>query len=154
MAHEAFEQKMHQLVDVFQIYIDSFLTSFAPIHVTWHARRGAVIGGALMPIGFLTFHHTAVLAYKRMLRSVGQRMPGPFAPGYDTAIDDIGNPVQFSDRIERWHNGVHNSDMTLMNPATNIWRPRFWGLHGFLDRKFTRWQKAHRKITSSEHRTV
>ena len=154
MAHEAFEQKVHQLVDLFQGDMDGFLTAFSPIHVTWHARRGAVVGGALLPIGFLTFHHTAVVAYKRMLRSINQRMPPPFAPGYNSAIESVGDPARFSQQVEDWHNSVHNSDMTLMNPATNIFRPRFWGLHGFIDRKFMRWQRVHRKITSSEHRTV
>ena len=150
MAHEAFEQKMHQLVDLFQGDMDGFLTAFSPIHVTWHARRGAVVGGALLPIGFLTFHHTAARAYKRMLRSINQRMPPPFAPGYNSAIESVGDPARFSQQVEEWH----NSDMTLMNPATNIFRPRFWGLHGFIDRKFMSWQTVHRKITSSEHRTV
>jgi len=154
MAHEAFEQKVHQLVDLFQGDMDGFLTAFSPIHVTWHARRGAVVGGALLPIGFLTFHHTAVVAYKRMLRSINQRMPPPFAPGYNSAIEGVGDPARFSRQVEDWHNSVHNSDMRLMNPATKIFRPRFWGLHGFIDRNFVRWQRVHRKITSSEHRTV
>ncbi len=154
MSHAQFDGMMQSLASTFAGDVDGFLSALSPIHVRWHARRGVVIGGALQPVGFLTFHHSVVQAYKRELRSVSSRLPAPWGPGYNPAIDGATDPVDFSDRIERWHNGVHNSDMTLMNPATNIWRPRFWALHNFIDKKFTAWQKAHRKITAAEHATV
>ena len=154
MSHRAFELKMRSLVDLHVGDLDAFLSAFSPIHVIWHSRRGAVVGGVLMPIGFLTFHHVAVRSYKHMLRSINQSMPAAFSPNYDASIESVAAPVDFSVAIEGWHNTVHNGDMTLMNPATNIWRPRFWGLHGFIDRKFMAWQRAHRRITSAEHQTV
>jgi len=145
---------MQNLASQFNGNPGGFLNAFSPIHVIWHARRGVIVGGKLRPVGFLTFHHSVIQAYTIVLKSKGKTLPKKWGPNYDKAIDSDPDPVQFSSEIEDWHNGVHNSDMSLMNPATNIKKPRFWALHNFIDQKFMSWQSSHRKLTSKEHSTV
>ena len=88
------------------------------------------------------------------MKAAGKQLPDSWGPSYPSAIDGISDPVDFSDKIEEWHNGVHNSDMTLMNPATTIRRPKFWALHGFIEGKFKEWIKNHRHLKPAEHATV
>ncbi len=158
MSHQQFDQLMQNLAVQNNGKPAQFLTAFSPIHVFWHVRgRGAIVNGVFQPIGFLTFHHSVIQAYSKVLQSANRTLPNPivnWGPPYDVAIDNISDPVGFSSAIENWHNGVHNSDMTLMNPATNIRKRRFWQLHNFIDGKFTTWQQTHRVITSAEHQTV
>lgn len=154
MSHRQFDRLIKDLATQNRGNPSRFLTAFSPIHVIWHARRSVVVGNRLRPVGFLAFHHSAISAYASVLRSVGDRLPEPWGPDYDSAIDDIVDPVEFSEAIENWHNGVHNNDMSLANPATNIRRARFWALHHFIDQRFMAWQRRHRRITSIEHETV
>ena len=65
MSHAAFDKQLAGIVKLAAGNPSKFLTTFSPIHVIWHARRGVVLGGVLKPVGFLTFHHSAILAYGR-----------------------------------------------------------------------------------------
>lgn len=154
MSHQSSDKMIQDLASQTRGNPRRFLNGFSPIHVIWHTRRGVVVDQQLLPVGFLTFHHSAITAYAKVLRSVDDRLPAPWGPDYDPTIDEISDSVEFSRAIERWHNGVHNNDMSLMNPATNIRRPKFWALHNFINRKFAAWQRRHRKLTSAEHQTV
>ena len=154
MSHKSLNKIIQDLASQTRGNPRLFLNAFSPIHVIWHARRGVIVGQQLLPVGFLTFHHSAVVAYRKVLRSVNDPLPTPWGPDYDSAIDEISEPVEFSHTIEQWHNGVHNRDMSLMNPATNIRQPKFWALHNFIDHKFLAWQRRYRRTTSAEHQTV
>jgi len=133
MTHQWFEQYMN---DLSSRGLENYLADFELIHDYWH--------GTNRFLGFLSFHRTVIATLEIAMNDAGMNLPGPWTtqvPAYDTSIDAITVAEDFSLAIEMWHNRVHNNTdySELMNPRTNIYTYRFWGLHMLIDKKFTEW---------------
>lgn len=116
--------------------LENYLSDFELIHDYWHRTNRF--------LGFLSFHRTVIATLKIAMNDAGMNLPGPWTtqiPAYDTSIDSITSAEDFSLAIEMWHNRVHNNSdyAELMDPRTNIYTYRFWGLHMLIDKKFTEW---------------
>lgn len=135
MTHKWFEDYMENLSKQDPY---TYLENFEDIHVYWHMENPF--------LGFLSFHRTVIDTLRTSLRGAGADLPSAWTtaePAYLNWIDDIKDAEEFSEAIQFWHNGVHNNPnySEIMNPRTNIYTVRFWGLHVFIDEKFTDWLK-------------
>jgi hypothetical protein len=117
-----------------------FLWEFAPIHEWWHVER---MDGT-QPIGFLTFHHLVLESFGGTFPegrvTVDARSPAPYPAvlrAAARAVDDVGALREFSEDIERWHNGVHNAiGGAFVQARRNVYLRSFWQFHSFIDREF------------------
>lgn len=121
----------------------NFLKKFANIHNKWHMDEMmngiGTFNGA--PIGFLSFHHEVVTVYIPKYDPNITPMANP-SPPYKQSIDNITNPVMFSQSLEGWHNLVHRNPIYGANfgkPKKNIYMKIFWQFHKFIDNKFQSW---------------
>ena len=125
-----------------------FLQRFAPLHNRWHTTS------LQNNLGFLLFHWYTVMAFKKC--HADQIWPGgvqpftttdwnqfnwPYNLSTNVAKSDINSLVDFSSRIESWHNEAHMAVETatgenMMNPLTNIYLRNFWRLHYFINDRF------------------
>ena len=87
--------------------------------------------------------------------------PGPMAhtsPPYRPVIGTAPDAPHFSSDIEGWHNMVHRNTakygVDFADPKKNIYMPRFWQFHTFIDRKFKTWLGAHGQTYDSVDHTV
>src|SRR5713226_5604758 len=129
-----------------------FLDGFKTIHNAWHMaemNKGVGTFGG-QPIGFLSFHHEVVSVY--VSKFAPGLAPGPMAktsPPYRPHIDGAPDAVQFSIAIEGWHNLVHRNvkkyGTAFGDPKKNIYLPRFWQFHKFINEKFQGWLQAHQQ---------
>jgi hypothetical protein len=132
-----------------------YLDRLSPIHLRFHMnpleRRNT---------GFLTFHWCIIFYFKALgLDKIMGTFPyslNDFIPGgifYSRDSDwnvwmgqppksrTINDLLQFSERIERWHNGAHMAmEMVtrtpIMDAAINIYYSAFWALHFFINNAF------------------
>jgi len=149
MTHQWFEQYMN---DLSGRGLEDYLSEFELIHDYWHSTNRF--------LGFLSFHRTVIETLKIAMNDAGMNLPGPWTtsnPAYDASIDNITDGEDFSLAVEMWHNRVHNNSAysEIMNPRTNIYTYRFWGLHMFIDKKFTDWlSKNNLKFEDVDHYKV
>ncbi|MBI3416220.1 MAG: hypothetical protein HY043_13070 [Verrucomicrobia bacterium] len=138
-----------------------FLDSFKTIHNTWHMAEmmsgAGTFGGK--PIGFLSFHHEVISVYIAKFKP--GLAPGPMAktsPPYKKVTDLAPDAQQFSNTIEGWHGRVHNNAAKygpdFADPKKNIYMPRFWQFHKFIDNKFQSWLAAHQQSYGDVDHTV
>ena len=127
-----------------------YLDSFKTIHNKWHMDEmntgTGTFGGAA--IGFLSFHHEVLSVY--VARFKPGLVPGPMGqplPPYRPAIDNAPDARRFSSDVEGWHNLVHRNvakyGADFADPKKNIYLPRFWQFHAFIDQKLQGWLGAH-----------
>ena len=126
-----------------------FLAKFAPIHQSWHMSE--MMGTPKFngkPIGFLSFHHEALAVYQGKYAKT--LAPGAMAhtlPAYRSVIDNATDVLTFSQALEDWHNSVHRNakkyGADFADPMKNIYMPRFWQFHKFINNKFADWLTAH-----------
>ena len=125
-----------------------FLQRFAPLHNRWHTTS------LRNNLGFLLFHWYAETALKKC--HADQIWPGGVQPftladwtqfnwqynvSMNVAARDFDSLVDFSSRIESWHNEAHMAvEMVtgedMMQPLTNIYLKNFWRLHYFINDRF------------------
>jgi hypothetical protein len=111
-------------------------------------------------VGFLTFHWCIIFYFKALgldrLMGINAFSPNDFLIGgrfynIDTdwnvwmentqSVRNINDLLQFSDRIERWHNSAHMSiemvtGTPMMDASINIYYRTFWELHIFINNTF------------------
>lgn len=132
--------------------VDDFYDEFSTVHATWHQWESLTGIGRFNGenIGFLSFHAEVIYYYGQVLDRNGIARPTALSnllPPYDNRIDGIQDPWNFSRSIEGWHNGVHRNVVSnggiypdqLFDPRENIKMRLFWGLHLFINLKFTQW---------------
>ena len=130
-----------------------FLAAFAVIHTKWHTSemmsgQGKWNGSAY---GFLSFHHEVLAVYQA--RFAPSLAPGTMAhtsPPFRPAIDNAPDAATFSNMLEDWHNSVHRNTTkygaNFADPAKNIYMPRFWQFHKFINIQFDQWLTAHGQV--------
>jgi hypothetical protein len=124
---------------------NDFLKKFSVIHARWHHAEmmdgiGTFNGST---IGFLSFHHEVIRIYigKFNQNLTAGSMAKP-SPPYRKLIDSISDSLEFSHALEGWHGLVHMNPKygpNFGNPTKNIYMPRFWNFHKFIEDKFLRW---------------
>jgi hypothetical protein len=124
---------------------NNFLKKFSLIHKKWH--HAEMMGGLGTfngsPVGFLSFHHEVISVYMNKFDQnlTAGSMAKP-SPPYRKLIDSNSDPLQFSHALEGWHGLVHMNPKygpNFGNPTKNIYMPRFWNFHKFIENKFLNW---------------
>ena len=139
----------------------NFLNSFKTIHSTWHMAEmmsgAGTFGGK--PVGFLSFHREVISVYIAKFKP--GLAPGPMAhasPPYRAVIDNAPDVFQFSNAIEGWHGRVHNNAKKygpdFAAPKKNIFMPRFWQFHKFIDGKLQGWLDHNQQAYADVDHTV
>ena len=127
-----------------------YLDGFKSIHNKWHMAEMMTGTGTFVgkPIGFLSFHHEVLSVYVSKFKPA--LAPGTMAhtsPPYNPAINNATDAAQFSSSIEGWHNLVHRNvqkyGADFVDAKKNIYMPRFWQFHKFIDQTFQAWLVAH-----------
>ena len=131
-----------------------FLEELGPLHERWHS-----VPRTARTVGFLLFHWHVVQDFKtlKLDKTMNARAytEDDFGAGgqFDQAdwkshmgdvqdAADLDGLVRYSEAIESWHNEAHMviGDATgapMMQPRINIFYRPFWGLHFFINEKFT-----------------
>lgn len=127
-----------------------FFAAFADVHKRWHMSEMmsgvGKFGGK--PIGFLSFHHEVLEVYQnRYATSLSSGAMAHPVPAYRAALDLAADAVTFSNALEDWHNSVHRNTkkygVDFADPTKNIYMPRFWQFHKFIDSHFNAWLTSH-----------
>jgi hypothetical protein len=138
-----------------------YLDGFKSIHNKWHMAEmmsgTGTFGGR--PIGFLSFHHEVLSVYVAKFKP--SLAPGPMghtSPPYRPLIDTAPDAPHFSSDIEGWHNMVHRNvqkyGAAFADPKKNIYLPRFWQFHKFIDEKLQSWLGANQQAYDDVDHTI